>query len=431
MINIKPDNSSTNKPQQSIQTNPQAERLGRSFNLLWAGQTVSSFGNQITIIALPLIAINELNASNFIVGALSAVSFLPNFILGLQAGAYVDRKSKKTIMMICQALSAFLLLLIPFGALTGFLTNWLLFLIAFGTGCCTVFYQVAYTSYLPEILETRLLQSGNSKLEVTKGAAQTTGPGFGGYLINILSAPFAIVIDAFSFIISFITLIFLPKDKVKKTKNNKSIWSDIYEGLSFTIKHPLLRTILTSYSLSVIFIGLFQSISVLYMTRTLHLSATSIGLIMGIGNIGFIVGAIISKHLSNKIGIGKTILLSLGLIALGFLLIGFAPQSTALPWLIFGQFMISLGVPIYNVNFVSLRQAVTPRPLLGRVSSVSGFFGRGLVPIGALMGAGLVTIFDPRIAVISAGIGGLLALLPSCTSFIVRVKSVQDVQEHS
>ncbi|WP_232700249.1 MFS transporter [Brevibacillus daliensis] len=426
------NNSSTSKPHQQSQSELPKEKLGKNFFLLWTGQTVSTFGNQITIIALPLVAISFLQASNFIVGMLSAISFLPNFIIGLQAGAYVDRKSKKTIMLFCQAISAVLLLLIPICAINEALTTWFLFVIAFITGCCTVFYQVAYTSYLPEIIEPKLLQSGNSKLEITKGAAQTAGPGLGGYLVNIFSAPMAIIIDALSFIISFILIIMLPKDTVKNIKrDNKSIWPDIYEGLTFTAKHQLLRAILISYSLSVIFIGLFQSISVLYMTRTLNLTATNIGLIIGLGNIGFLIGAIITKHLSIKIGIGKSIVFSLGLIAVGFLIIGFAPKSTSIPWLIFGQFVLSLGVPIYNINFVSLRQAITPRSLLGRVSSVSRFVGRGFVPIGAFMGAGLATVFDPRVAVIISGIGGILAILPACFSFVIRVKSIQDAQEYS
>ncbi|WP_391205458.1 MFS transporter [Psychrobacillus sp. L4] len=432
MIDIKSNNSLTNKTKQLNQSVSIGEKLGKNFYLLWTGQTVSIFGNQITIIALPLVAIYQLQASNFIVGLLSGIAFLPNFIIGLQAGAYVDRISKKTIMMYCQSISALLLLLIPLSAIIGLLNLWLLFFIAFFTGCCSVFYQISYTAYLPEIVDPKLLPSGNAKLEITKGSAQTAGPGIGGFLVNIFSAPMAIIIDAFSFIISFITLIFLPKDNViKNEKSKKSIWPDIYEGLAFTLKHQLLRTILISYSLSVIFIGLFQSISVLYMTRSLNLTATNIGLIIGLGNIGFLFGAFISKYITNKLGIGKSIVISLGLIAIGFLIIGTAPVSLALPWLMFGQFVLSTGVPIYNVNFISLRQAITPPALLGRVSSVSRFFGRGFVPIGAFMGAGVAAIYDPRIAVIVAGVGGILAILPACFSFVIRIKSINDAQEHS
>lgn len=332
-------------------------------------------------------------------------------------------------MIVCQILSAILLLLIPLGAVTGYLTLWMLLFIAFAAGCCRVFYETAYATYLPEIIKPESLQRGNAKLELSRGATEVGGPGLGGYLVQILGPSLAILADAFSFILSFLLLIFLPKSTVSyDNKNKKSIRSEIVVGLSFIMKHSFLRIVLISYNLSSLFTGIYFAISIIFMVRTLHLSAADIGIVFALGNIGFPVGAAIGHRMANRLGIGWTIVASLGLSALGFLITGFAPQSSPLPWLIAGQFLVSMGIPIYNIHFISLRQTVTPKQLLGRVTSATRVFGRVLSLLGATMGVGLVTFIDPRITVIIAGIGGILSLLPSVFSHVVKMKTIQDVQ---
>nr|WP_269745327.1 MFS transporter [Pontibacillus litoralis] len=191
----------------------------------------------------------------------------------------------------------------------------------------------------------------------------------------------------------------------------------------------MLRPILVSYSISVLFIGLYQGISILYMTRTLELSAYQIGIVTGIGNIGFLIGAAISKRLTEKFGVGNIIIYSLGLIALGFLIVGIANASSPIAYLIVGQFIMSIGVPLYNVNLGSLRQAITPNDLLGRVNSVSRVFGRGGVPIGSALGAMIASVINPRTAVIIAGIGGVLAILPALRSSVIWVKTISDADK--
>ncbi|WP_332307846.1 MFS transporter [Pontibacillus litoralis] len=186
---------------------------------------------------------------------------------------------------------------------------------------------------------------------------------------------------------------------------------------------------LVSYSISVLFIGLYQGISILYMTRTLELSAYQIGIVTGIGNIGFLIGAAISKRLTEKFGVGNIIIYSLGLIALGFLIVGIANASSPIAYLIVGQFIMSIGVPLYNVNLGSLRQAITPNDLLGRVNSVSRVFGRGGVPIGSALGAMIASVINPRTAVIIAGIGGVLAILPALRSSVIWVKTISDADK--
>ena len=428
------ESSITNKdimkaPSSSNHATPRTKKgLGLSFNLLWGGQTISAFGSQVTILALPLLAIYQLHASDFAVGVLSALSFLPYLLLGLQAGVYVDRLSKRVVMLVCDILRAIFLIMLPVSALLGHLTLWLLFLVAFVNGCCTVFFEVAYVSYLPEIVTSEQLPEGNAKLEFSRGASQVGGPSLGGSLVQIFGASTAVIIDSTSYIASFLSLILLPKDNRQPEKKvKKSFWDDIVEGFVFISHHQLLRSIILSYSLNAFFIGLYQAVSIVYMTRTLHIGAATIGLIATLGNCGFLLGAAASRYLARKIGIGRVIVGALGVIAVGFLITGLALTTFAIPWLVSGQLITSFGVPLYNINMVSLRQGITPQPLLGRVSSVSRVVGRGIVPVGALLGASIATFSNPRTAVIVAGIGGILAILPAILSKTIKVKSLQDV----
>lgn len=402
---------------------------GKSFYLLLLGETISSLGNQVTLIAIPLVAIYDLHANNFMIGILNALYFLPYLILGLHAGAYVDRFSKRNVMLACDFFRAIFLLLVPTSYLFGELSFWILFAVALANGSCTVFFEVSYVSYLPEILSPELLQHGNSRIQLAKSAAQFGGPSLGGYLIQVVGASVAVAFDAASYFLSFLSLMFLPRGITScSNQEKKSLWADIKEGLIFVVGNAMLRMTFISYSLSVLFIGSYQALSIIYMSRVLYLSAATIGLVLAIGNGGFLVGTIISKRLADKIGIGWTIVLGLALIPVGFIWNGLATTSVSLPWLIFGQFILSVGVPIYNVNLISLRQAITPKSLLARVSSVSRVFGRGMVPFGAVIGAALATWTGLRFTIIVSGVGGLLALLPVVLSPVIGVRDIGSIR---
>ncbi|WP_082045000.1 MULTISPECIES: MFS transporter [unclassified Bacillus (in: firmicutes)] len=393
--------------------------------MLWSSSVISSFGNQITIIGLPLIALYVLKASVFEISLITTFTFLPNFLLGFQAGAYVDRLSNKKVMIVSQMLSAIFLTILSCLIIFEYLNLFSLYILAFLLGSCSVFFSLAYYSYMPMIVDKKNLQDGNSRLEITNGAIQIAGPGFGGLLIQMLTIPFAILFDVLSFIISLVLISLIPERKDIKTnstiKQKKSIWIDVIEGIKFTFSHSLLRPLLISYFLSVIFIGLYQAISVIYMVNILGFTAATIGLILGIGNVGYILGALISKKVASIIGLGKSIIFSLGLYSVGFLIIGFAPEKTPFYFVIIGQLVISMGTPIYNVNAISLRQALTPKPLLARVSSMWRVLGRGFVPIGAFVGGGLANFMGLREVIFIAAIGGFLALLPSVFSKVTKV----------
>jgi predicted MFS family arabinose efflux permease len=211
-------------------------------------------------------------------------------------------------------------------------------------------------------------------------------------------------------------------------RGGASIRTQIKEGVTFVWRESVLRSLMSSYTVNVVFIGAFQAVVILFMARTLGLSGSAIGIAYAIGNMGFVVGALVSRRLARATGLGYSVISGLGLVAAGFLVTAAASASMAVPVLAAGQFISSFGLPIYNVNFVTLRQAMTPNDLMGRVSSVSRVLGRGMAPLGALLGAGLVTAVGPRTTLAVAGLGGLLALVPAIRGSIAKVRSVSDLR---
>jgi MFS family permease len=403
---------------------------GRPFRLLWLAQTTGQFGSQVTIIALPLVAILALEAPDFWVAALSAAAFLPYLLVGLHAGVYVDRWNRKRVMVVCDLGRAVLLAAIPVLGAVSLLSIWTLVVIAVLLGSFNVFFEIAYQAYLPQVVDRAWLPDGNSKLEMSNSAARVIGPGAGGTLVQVMGPVVAMLSGCFTYVISAISLVAsrAAPDPGTPGKERASVRKEIMEGLEFVWRSTVLRSLMSSYTINVLFIGAYQAVVILFMARHLQLSAAAIGLVYAIGNTGFLVGAVASRWLSRRAGLGPSTVLGLGLVASGFLVTAAAPPAAAIPVLASGQFISSLGLPIYNVNFVTLRQAMTPNPLLGRVSSVSRVLGRGIVPAGAIIGGALTVVAGPRITVAVAGVGGLIALLPALRGAIVAVRTVDDLE---
>jgi predicted MFS family arabinose efflux permease len=403
-------------------------RSSRSFAVLWLGQGVSSLGTQVSIVAVPLIAVIHLHASTFAVGAITAAGFLPYLLLGLHAGVYADRADPRKLMMWCDLLRAAVLVAMVGLSASGKLSILALVVAAVAIGCCTVLFEVSYQAYLPRLVASSALVEANARLETTRAGTQVAGPTLGGWLVQALGAAIALAADGVSYAISFACITALPSF-AREGAERAPVLADVRAGLRFVASERALRAILQSYSLSVFFVGAYQGIMIVYMSRTLGLSAGVIGVAMAIGNCGFLLGAALSRRISAAIGVGTTVILSLGLLAVGFLIVGAASRSAPLPFVIAGQIIACAGTPIYNINVVSLRQALTPQALLGRVASVSRVLGRGMVPVGALAGAALASAAGPRTGVLMAGVGGLLALLPFVTSDLVRLKTLGEAKQ--
>jgi MFS family permease len=365
----------------------------RNFLRLWTGQTISQFGSQITLLALPLTAALTLRATPAEMGILSATETAPFLLVGLFAGVWVDRLRRRPILLVTDFARGILLLAIPLAALWGALTIGLLYAVAFVVGILTVFFEVAYQSFLPALVGRAQLVEGNSKLEVSRSAAQIAGPGVAGGLVQLVTAPIAIIVDAVSFFLSAFFLVFVrvPEATPASRAVHQTVWKEIGEGLGIVFGNPLLRAIAGCTATANLGGNIAQAILILYITRPLGLGAGVIGLIFAMGSVGFLCGALLAGRCARRFGLGPTIVGAMAIGGLGEALIPIAqrPAGFAVPLLIAAQFILGGSGTIYNINQVSLRQAITPDHLLGRMNATMRFIVWGTLPIGALIGGAL------------------------------------------
>jgi MFS family permease len=399
----------------NVQTRERSLLRNGDFVRLWTAESVSQLGSQVSLLALPLLAIKTLHASTFEVGALSAVEFAPFLIVGLPAGVVVDRRRRRPVLMLGDVGRAIALISIPIAWWLGVLTLAQLFAVVFVTGVLTVFFDVAYQSYLPALVEADQLGDGNSKLEISRSGAQIAGPGLAGGLVEALGAPVAVMADAVSFVLSAIAVLFIkrvePPVEVRHPTERSSMRGEIGEGLRYVLGHRSLRLIAGCTATSNYFNSMLQAVLLVYLVRSLHWSAGVIGLMFMIANVGFLTGAAMSGRIQWRLGLGRTIWLSILIGELGGFVIGLSPRGHAFVWIVAGMLLMSLGSPIYNIAQVSYRQAITPNRMLGRMNATMRFMVWGTMPLGSLTGGLLGTVLGLRPTLVIAGIGGLSAVL--------------------
>lgn len=379
------------------------------FMKLWTGQTISQFGTQVSQLAIPLTGALVLNASAVEMGLLSALEFAPFLLLSLFAGVWVDRMRRRPILIVADIGRTLLLASIPLAALLGVLRIEELYVVGVITGVLTVFFDVAYMSYLPVLVSREQLVEGNSKLEVSRSVAQITGPGIAGALVQLISAPLAIAVDSLSYVASVISLLFIHTPEpppVHRQNGGASIWAELREDLGVVLSNPLLRSIAGCTGTSNLFGNGLQAIFVLYATRELDLPPAVIGLIFAAIGPGALLGALVAGPLARRYGLGATIIGSSAVFGVANVMIPLAagplPVITAVFML--SSFISGVGNPVYNINQVSLRQAITPDRLQGRMNASMRFIVWGTIPIGALLGGGLGQLIGlwPTIAILAA-----------------------------
>jgi MFS family permease len=402
----------------------------RDFMRLWSAETISQLGTQVTMLALPLTAILVLHASPFEVGALSSIEFAPFLLIGLPAGVWVDRTRRRPILIAGDLGRALALGSIPLAAAFHVLTLPHLYVAAFVTGICTVFFDVAYQSFLPSLVARDQLIEGNAKLEISRSGAQLAGPGLAGVLVDAVTAPIAILADAISYLGSaaFVLSIrdreehFAAPEEDERT----TMRAEMMDGLRYVVRHPLLRSIAACTSISNLFSSMNAGILVLFAVRTLGLSPAAIGLALAVGNVGFLAGAVAADRIAGRLGLGRTIIAAIAIGEVGAFLVPLATPSTAFAALAVGGGLFGLGAVVYNVNQVGLRQAITPDRMLGRMNATMRFIVWGTLPIGALIGGALGGTIGLRATLWVAAIGGLLAIVPLMARPVRRLVRIPD-----
>lgn len=403
------------------------------FLKLWSAETVSQFGSQFTALAFPLTAVIVLHASVFEIAALDVLLFLPFVLISLPAGVWIDRMRRRPVLVAGDLARAALLLSVPIAYAFGALTIWQLYAVAFLVGAATVFFDVAYQSYLPSLVDRRALVEGNSKLEISRSGAQLGGPGLAGLVVDLISAPVAVLADALSFVGSALFLIGIRTEEKAPEHDvaaKPRMRAEIAEGLRYVFKHPFLKSIAACTATFNFFGSVWNAVLIVYAVRVLDLRPAVLGLAFSLGNLGALVGAFSAGRISARLGVGPTIIGAASIGGPMFLLAAFAPHGNAAlavlgPAVAVGAF----SNVVYNVTQLSLRQTITPERIQGRMNSVMRFIVWGAIPAGALLGGAFGTWIGLKETLIVGGVGCCLAFLPVLLSQVRRIREMPEPSE--
>jgi MFS family permease len=399
-----------------------------AFLRLWIGQSVSEFGSQVTTLAMPLAAVLVLHASTFQVGLLTTSGFAAFLLVGLPAGAWVDRVRRKSVMIWADVIRTLVLASIPVAYGLGSLTLAQLYVVTFIQGVATVFFDVAYMSYVPGLVGREYVAEANAKLQATVSIAQVSGPSASGLLIGLLSAPVAFVADAASFVISVVSLLAIRKrEPAPERPETRSLRAEIGEGLQFVVRQPILRMIAGCTSTSNLFSSAMIAVSVVFLVRQVHLDASAIGLLTSLGAIGGVVGALSCGLLRRWIGSARIIWVAITISSPFALLIPATFPGPGLICFAVGTFMISFGAVVYNVHQASFRQLLCPHRLLGRMNATIRFIVWGTLPLGGLLGGVLGEWLGNRNALWVAAIGMNLAPIWVLASPLLRMRDTEAI----
>jgi len=389
---------------------PPSLRRDLDFLKLWIGQTISEIGSRITIVVLPLIAVLILKAKPFQMGMLAGIGGFASLILGLAAGLCADRLRRRPILIVTDLGRAAVLGSIPLAAVFGTLRIQQIYAVVAVAGILTVLFDVAYQSYLPSLVGRDQILEGNSKLALSNAIAEIAGPGLAGILVQWLTSPVAILLDAFSFLASALAvwLIRKPEPQVVPTPRLR-VWEELTAGLRAIAQTPILRAIAGHSGTTGFFGGFFASLYVLYVISDLHLNAALLGAVIAIGGVANVLGAAIAPRLMRRAGLGATLIGSILIMGAANLMIPLAHGSvvTATAFLMLAQ-VGDVCWPVFNVCELSLRQVITTGEVLGRVNGAMQMLNRGLLPVGSLAAGIFAEMMGVR-PTLALGAAGLLS----------------------
>jgi MFS family permease len=387
----------------------------RDFMLLWGGQAVSEVGSAVSQLAFPLIAVTVIRATTFEVSVLSFLSSLAFLLVALPAGVIVDRLRKRRMLLGCDLARMLFMLSIPLVAIVWHVTLWQLYVVAAAVGVLTVFFDVAYQSYLPALVTKDQLADGNGKLGTTQAFAQVAGPSLGGLLVTLMGAARAVTADAISYLVSTVSLAFIrtaePERRPSDGAERVSFRASMAEGLGFVLKHPILRKVVACTATGNFFNSAQTSIEVVFLVRTLHATSSQVGLLFALGATGGIMGGLLSGRLSRLVGNARIIWAAQLVPAPLYLLIPLARPGWGLLLFAVGNIAFSVMAVVYNVAQLTYRQSICPPELLGRMNASVRWIVWGTLPLGALAGGALGTWIGLRPTLFVAVIGSALAVL--------------------
>ncbi|MFF1649922.1 MFS transporter [Streptomyces sp. NPDC058240] len=398
-----------------------SSRLGllrdRDFGRLFAATALGQLGDRIIFLAMPLVAIAALRADEFQVGLLAAMTTAGSLLVGLPAGAWVDRMRKRSVMISTDLVRALVLLTIPVAWWAGLLTIWWLYAFALVHGVLTVFFDVAYVSYLPHLVGRRNLVEGNSKLSTMRSVTSISGPTVAGPLVGLIGAPATLLVSSAGMAMSGLFAITIRKREQKPEQSeHHQLGREIKEGLKFVLKHPTLRAIMLGDAVFNLFLVMYQSMLLVFLGREIGLQPFGIGLILSGMGCGALLGALLATTVSKRVGQGPVIWLASLVTCPLTVLMPLARPGWSVYVAAIGLAALSLGGVVRVVSQSSFQQAVTPDRLLGRMSATTRFVSWGGIPLGGLLGGASGSVFGATGTLWIGAAGMTLSVLPNFLS---------------
>jgi MFS family permease len=385
----------------------------RDFRLLLVGQTTSQLGAQVSGVAVPLLAVLTLSASPLELGLVNAAGTVAFALIGLPAGAWVDRMRRRPVLVASDLARTALLLTIPAGALFGVLTVGQLIVVSLLVGAARVFFDVGYQSYLPALTGKDRLLTANSAMETLRAGGQVVGPGVGGSLVAAVGAANVVLLQAVTFGVSAVSLLFIrTREAPVDAPQPSPLRTRIAEGLRFVAGDPVLRATAVTSALGNLAFAVASAVTVVFMVRTLHLSATAVGLVVAAGSVTVMAGAALTPRLARLVGETRIVWLSLAVTAPLGLLVPLARPGWGVALLVAGTAAGEFGQIVYAITNVTLRQRLVPPSLLGRVTATMRFLIMGMFPLGALVGGVLGEIVGVRGTLWVAGLLIVISTVP-------------------
>lgn len=391
-------------------------RENRVFRRFWAGETISLMGDQVTLIALPLTAVLVLDANAAQMGYLVAAELTPNLLFGLHAGAWVDKRGRRRQIMIATDLGrGAILATIPLAYAFGALTIQQLYVVAFLVGSLSVLFAVAYASLFIVLVEREKYVTASSLLAGSRAFSFVAGPSVGGVLVQILKAPFTLLVDSVSYLFS---AAFLASISPVEPPNETAERGHVVAGIKYVLRNRTMRASLLATATINLFNFAFHALFILYAVRSLHVRAGTLGLVLGAGAVGGLVGSVMTTRLSRRIGIGPAFLIGCVVFPVPLLLVPLAggPKWLVLTMLFLAEFGSGLGVMVLDISAASIFAALVPGRLRSRVSGAYTVVNYGVRPVGSLIGGFMGTALGLRPALwiaTSCAIAGFLWLIPS------------------
>lgn len=371
----------------------------RNFRLLWVGESISAIGNAMAVVGVPLLAVESLHASTFVVAALTAAAYLPWLVIGLPAGVWVDRLPRRPLMIICDVVSALLYASLPIAAWLGALTIGQVVIVALAAGSCNVFFSTAYRAYLPSLVTTADLIEGNAKLQGSMSVANICGRGAAGIAAQAVGDAAALLFNAASFLVSAACLLLIrtgtpPHEPVQRD----TVRAEISAGIRFIARDRYLRPLTIYPAVSNLAYSGSTALVVVFLIRVAGFGAAAVGLLMAFAGIGGLLGAVTARRLARRLGTARTLWLSALATGLFGLLIPLTATGPRAACYAIGSAVVAAGIIVFNTIASSFRQTYCPPSMLGRITASMSFLVFGSIPLGALLAGALGDTLTVRAA---------------------------------